>query len=87
MFGAPFVRDRQYFLTRLAEALTRPSKQCDLDAAASKGIKAIQLAESLSSTLSVDRIRNLSRQLKPYAKLPMVREFLERAKGFAEGQV
>jgi tetratricopeptide (TPR) repeat protein len=83
-FDAPFDRDRQYYLTHLAEALARPGKQCDLDAAAGKGIEAIHLAESLSSTLSVDRIRSLSRQLKPHAKLPAVQEFLERAKGFAQ---
>jgi DNA-binding XRE family transcriptional regulator len=82
MFDAPFGRDRQYYLTHLAEALVRPGKQRDLDAAAAKGIAAIHLTESLSSTLSVDRIRDLTRQMKPHAKLPAVREFLERARGF-----
>lgn len=82
LFGAPFDRDRQFYLTRLAEALASRGKQRDLDAAAGKGIEAIHLAESLSSTLSVDRIRELTMQMKPHAKLPAVREFLERARGF-----
>ncbi len=84
MFDAPFDRDRQLYLTRHVEALARPGKQRDLDAAAGKGIAAIHLAESLSSTRSVDRIRYLARQLKPYAKLPAVRDFLEQAKGFVQ---
>ncbi len=87
MFDAPFDRDRHYYLTYLVEALARPGKQRDLDAAAGKGIAAIQLAENLSSTLNVDRIRYLTRLMKPHAKVPAVREFLERTKGFAEGQV
>jgi DNA-binding XRE family transcriptional regulator len=85
MFGEPFHRDRQIYLTDLAEALARPGKQRDLDAAAGKGIEAIQLAVNLSSTRSVDRIRDLSRQLKPYAKVPAVRDFLAQAQGFVAG--
>ena len=85
MFGAPFNRDRQYYLTLFVEALVRPGKQRDLDAAAGKGIEAIQLAENLSSTRSVDRIRELSRLMKPHAALPAVQEFLERAKELVEG--
>ena len=81
MFDAPFDRDRQLYLTHLAEALARPGKQRDLDAAG-KGMEAIHLAEYLSSTRSADRIRELTRQMKPHAKLPAVREFLERARGF-----
>ncbi len=84
MFDAPFNRDRQYYLTYLVEALARPGRQRDLDAAAGTGIVAIHLAENLSSTLSVDRIRYLTRLMKPHAKLPAVRDFLERAKGFVE---
>jgi len=36
--------------------------------------------------MSVDRIRSLTRQLKPHDQVPAVREFLERAEGFAHGQ-
>jgi hypothetical protein len=43
MFEAPFDRDRQLYLTLHSEALLRPGKQRDLDAAASKGIEAIRL--------------------------------------------
>jgi hypothetical protein len=85
LFDAPFTRDRQYYLTYLVEALVRPGKQRDLDAAVGKGIEAIQLAENLSSTLNVDRIRDLSRLMQPHAALPAVREFLERVEGLVEG--
>jgi hypothetical protein len=73
MFDAPFDRDRQYYLTYLAEARAQPGRQRDLDAAASKGIEAIQLAEGLSSTLNVDRIRSLTRLMKPHSKIPQSR--------------
>ncbi|HEU0087742.1 MAG TPA: hypothetical protein VFQ77_08840 [Pseudonocardiaceae bacterium] len=85
MFDAPFDRDRQYYLTYVAEALVRPGKQRDVDVAASKGIEAIHLAGSVSSTLNVDRIRDLARHLKPHAKLPAVRDFLEQARGLVNG--
>jgi hypothetical protein len=84
MFDAPFDRDRQYYLTYLAEARAQPGRQRDLDAAASKGIEAIQLAEGLSSTLNVDRIRSLTRLMKPHSKIPAVQDFLERAKGLVK---
>jgi hypothetical protein len=54
-----------------------------LEAAAGKGIEAIHLAENLSSTRSVDRIRYLIRLMKPHANFPAVREFLEQAQSFA----
>jgi hypothetical protein len=41
------------------------------------------VTESLDSTLGVDLLRDLYRQLKPHAKVPAVRDFLERARGFA----
>jgi len=43
---------------------------------------AIELAESLDSTRSVGRIRDLHEQLTPHAEAPTVRDFLERARGF-----
>ncbi len=81
LFDESFVRDRQIHLTYLTDALARPGKQRDLDAAAARGIEAIQLAEGLDSTVSVDRIRSLTRQLQLHAQVPAVREFLERAEG------
>ncbi len=80
MFDAPFDRDRVYYLTHLVEALIRPGKQRDLDAAAGKGIEAIHLTENQASALNAERLRDLTRQLKPHAKVPAVREFLEQAK-------
>ncbi|MGH3928436.1 MAG: hypothetical protein ACRDTF_00490 [Pseudonocardiaceae bacterium] len=83
-FSESFVRDRQVYLTYLADARARPGKQRDLDAAAGLGMQSIDLSESLDSTRGAGRLRDLYRQLKPYAKVPTVRDFLERAKGFAE---
>ena len=84
MFDAPFDRDKQHYLTLHAEALVRPGKQCDLDAAAGKGIEAIRLAENLSSTRNTERIHDLILLMKPYGKVPAVQEFLERAAGMGE---
>ncbi len=53
LFDESFARDRQLYSVHLADALARPGKQRDLDAAASRGMAAIQLAESLDSTLGM----------------------------------
>ncbi|MGH4007734.1 MAG: hypothetical protein ACRDTH_06155 [Pseudonocardiaceae bacterium] len=82
LFDESFVRDRQLHLTYLIDALARPGKQRDLDAAACHGMTAIQLAEGLDSTLSVARISDLYHQLQTDAQTPAVRDFLERAEGF-----
>ena len=84
LFDTPFDRDRQYYVAHVAVALACPGRQRDVEAAASKGMEAIGLAESLSSARSVDLIRDLARLMKPHAQVPAVREFLERAKGFGE---
>jgi len=83
LFSKSLARDRQNYLIHLADALARPGKQCDLDAAASRGMVAIDLAEGLDSTRSINLIRNLHTQLKPHAKIPTVRDFVERAQGLA----
>ncbi len=84
-FSESFVRDRQIHLTQLAEARARPGKQRDLDAAAGLGMQSIDLAESLNSTRGTGLLRDLYYQLRPYAKVPAVQDFLERARGFVEG--
>ena len=71
-------------LTQLAEARARPGKQCDLEAAAGLGLESLDLAESLDSTRGTDLLRDLYLRLKPYAKVPAVRDFLERAKGLVK---
>ena len=81
LFSKSLARDRQNYLIHLADALARPGKQCDLDAAAGRGMAAIDLAEGLDSTRSINLIRNLHTQLKPHAKIPTVRDFVERAQG------
>jgi len=68
-----------------AGAALHPGKQRDLEAAAAHGIAAIHLAEGLSSTLNVDRIRDLAGQMKPHTKLSTVGEFLKRAQGVRDG--
>ncbi|MGH3926976.1 MAG: hypothetical protein ACRDTT_29595, partial [Pseudonocardiaceae bacterium] len=70
LFDTPFDRDRQYYGAHVAIALTHPGRQRDVEAAASKGMEAIRLAESLSSARSVDLIRDLARLMKPHAMLP-----------------
>lgn len=84
LFDDSFARDRQIYSVHLADALTRPGKQRDLDAAANRGMAAIQLVESLDSTLSVDLLRDLYHQMKPHAKVPAVQEFLDRAHGLVQ---
>lgn len=79
-----FVRERRNHSIRLAEALTQPGPQRDLDAAASRGMAAIDLSESLNSTRGVGRLRDLYRQMKPHAKVPAVRDFLDRARGLVQ---
>jgi len=80
MFDESFARDQQVYLTHLADALARPGKQRDLDAAADRGLAAVHLAESLTSTRGIDCLHNLYVQLQPHAPVPAVREFLERAR-------
>jgi hypothetical protein len=81
MFDESFARDRQIYLTHLADALARPGKQRDLDAATDRGLAAVQLAESLTSTRGIDCLRDLYRQMEPHASVPAVGDFLERARG------
>jgi len=84
-FSESFVRDRQLYLTRLADARAQPGKQRDLDAAAMLGMQSIDLAESLDSHTGAGHLRDLHHQLKLYAKIPAVQDFLERAKMFMDG--
>jgi len=81
MFDDSFARDRQIYLTHLADALARPGKQCDLDAAVDRGLAALHLAESLTSTRGLECIRDLCRQMQPHAGVPVVGDFLERLRG------
>jgi hypothetical protein len=81
-FGESFVRDRQIHLTQLADALARPGKQQDLDAAAGLGVQSIDLAETLDVTRGPGLLRDLYLRMKPHGEVPAVRDFLERARGF-----
>jgi len=75
-----FVRDRRSFLIRLAEALTHPGPQQDLDAAAEHGRAALDLSANLDSTRGVDRLRHLVTQMRPHSKVPAVRDFVDRTR-------
>jgi DNA-binding XRE family transcriptional regulator/tetratricopeptide (TPR) repeat protein len=80
-FDESFVRDRQINMTRLADALARPGPQRDLDAAAGLGMTSIDLIEDVDSTRGIGDLHDLYHHLKPHAKVPAVRDFLERARG------
>ncbi len=82
LFDESFTRDRQAYLTHSAVALIQPGKQRDLDNAAARGMEAIDIAQSLHSTYSVGLLRDLYHQMKPHAKSPAARDFLERAQGY-----
>ncbi len=84
LFDESFVRDRTNYVIHLADALTRPGKQRDLDAAAEYGMVAIDLSKSLDSTRGVGRLRDLCHQMNPHAKVPAVREFLDRARDLVQ---
>ncbi|MGH3688173.1 MAG: hypothetical protein ACRDRU_05680 [Pseudonocardiaceae bacterium] len=79
-----FPRNRQAYLTHQAHALTRLGKHRDLEAAAARGMEAIQLAVSLDSTHSVNLLRDLCHQMKPHVKVPAVAGFLDRARGLVQ---
>ncbi|MGH3800907.1 MAG: hypothetical protein ACRDTD_12355 [Pseudonocardiaceae bacterium] len=81
-FSESFVRDRQIYTTYLADALARPGKQRDLDAAAGLGMQSIDLAESLDSNTGTGLLRDLCFRMTPHGEVPAVRDFLERARGF-----
>jgi hypothetical protein len=79
--GDSMVRDRQLYLADLAEALIQPGQQRDLEEAAQRAMEAVGLAEGLASTRATERIRDLCVQMKPHAKVPVVRDFLEEVRG------
>jgi DNA-binding XRE family transcriptional regulator len=68
------------YLIALADVRSRPGKQRDLDVAASHGMEAIQLTETLDSPRLAALIRNLYHEMTPHAKVPAVGDFLERAR-------
>lgn len=84
LFDESFTRDRQLYSIHLAEALAHPGPQRDLDAAADRGMAAIDLAGGLDSTLGIDLFRDLSSQLQPHTKVPAVRDFLGRARDLVQ---
>jgi hypothetical protein len=65
----------------LACVQIRPGKHRDLNNAAARGIEAIDIAQSLHSTYSVGLLSDLYNQMKAHAKVPAVRDFMERAHG------
>jgi transcriptional regulator with XRE-family HTH domain len=82
MFDESFARDRQIYLTHLAEAFARPGKQRDFDEAVDRGLAAVHMAESLTSTRGIQCLRDLYRQMQPHASIPAIRNFLEQLRGF-----
>ena len=84
LFDESFVRDRQFFSIHLADALARPGKQRDLEAAADRGMAAIHLTETLDSRRSTDLLSGFCHQMKSHAKVPAVEDFLDRAGGLVQ---
>ncbi|MGH3929713.1 MAG: helix-turn-helix transcriptional regulator [Pseudonocardiaceae bacterium] len=80
LFDDSLPRDSMGYLIHLAKALAMPGKQRDLDAAAARGMEAIEIVESMDSTRSVILIRDLCQQMAPHAKVPAVRDFVARAR-------
>jgi hypothetical protein len=76
-----FARERQTCLTRLATALTQPGPQRDLDAAADRGLAAVRLAESVTSSRGTGRLRDLYLRMQPHVSVPAVADFLGQARG------
>lgn len=68
------------YLIALADVRARPGKQRDLDVAASHGMEAIKLTETLDSPRLTGLIRDLCHQMTPHARVPAVGDFLERAR-------
>jgi len=80
LFDKSFTRDQQIYLTHLADALARPGKQRDLEAAVDRGLAAVHLTENLASTRGTDCLHDLCRKLLPHASVPAIADFLERAR-------
>jgi transcriptional regulator with XRE-family HTH domain len=75
-----FVRDRQQYLIRHAEALVHPGPRQDLEAALERGGAALDLSGDLDSAQSAELLRDLLSQLGPHVTVPVVREFMDRAR-------
>jgi hypothetical protein len=57
------------------------ARQRDLDVAVGLGMTSIDLIEGVDSTRGIGDLHDLYRHLKPHAKVPAVRDFLEQARG------
>jgi len=75
--AAGMVRCRQLYSCGLAEARLRAGK---VDEAIAAGQQALKVSEGLNSARSTARIRSLCQEMKPHLGVPVVREFLERAR-------
>lgn len=80
LFDESFIRDRQLYTVHLADALARPGKQRDLDAAAGLGMQSLDLTENLESNTGTGHLNDLYYRMKPHAETPAVRDFLDRAR-------
>jgi hypothetical protein len=74
---ARYVRGRQFNLALLAKAHAQDG---DVEQAASVGMDAVEVAEGLRSARSIDYLRDLADRLAPYAGLPAVDDFVDRAR-------
>lgn len=80
MLDASLVRDRQLYLTYLADCFLQQDGGRDVDAATGTANEALDLAAGMSSARGTQRIRQVCEQMKPLRRQPAVRELLDRAK-------
>jgi transcriptional regulator with XRE-family HTH domain len=72
-----YVRGRQFNLALLAKAHVQAG---EIEEAATVGVEAVEVAEGLKSARSVDYLRDLADRLAPHVGLPVVNDFVLRAR-------
>ena len=55
-------------------------RQGEVDAAATRGLRVVDLASTVHSSRCIETVRDLTKQLKPYNDLPSVQEFQHKAR-------
>ncbi|AEM88972.1 helix-turn-helix domain-containing protein [Streptomyces violaceusniger] len=76
-YGPEYVRTHVLYLSRMA---TAQLQQHDVEAACMSTSQALDLATSVHSGRSSDHVRDAVKQLRPYRRVPAVRDLLDRAK-------
>jgi hypothetical protein len=72
-----YVRGKQFNLALLAKAHAQAN---EIEEAATVGMEAVGIAERLRSARSIDYLRDLADRLAPHVGLPVVGDFVIRAR-------